>query len=253
MNFAFQAFLLLLIYLPGAIFVLAVTGKIRDNGEIPVISGSMTGHAIAAVLVSALLHTGWLLAIHAWQLLGGCACQPAARDFFALLTLNNATAPYLAAEAAIGGALWFNAVYFISIFTLPLVAGLAINTAIERRGLDIRHRFLRFKPPWHYILTGENRSNRDGRTVVVDVLVQVGDTPVLYSGILSYFSFDEKTKAPDALVLASAFRGVVPDFAGTAEPEFLTPIPGDTFAVKFSEIKNINIQYVDLVGTEDDA
>jgi len=247
LNFAFQAFLLLLIYLPGAIFVLAATGKIRDNGEIPVISGSMTGHAIAAVLASALLHTGWLLAINAWQWLGGCACQPAHREFFALLTLNNATAPYLAAESAIGGALWFVAVYFISIFALPLAAGLALNVWIDRRELDVRHRFLRFKPPWHYILTGENRTNQGGRTVVVDLLVQVGESPVLYSGILSYFSFDEKTKAPDALVLASAFRGVVPDFAGTAEPEFLTPIPGDTFAVKFSEIKNINIQYVDLV------
>jgi hypothetical protein len=245
LNFAFQAFLLLLIYLPGAIFVLAVTGKIRDNGEIPVISGSMTGHAIAAVLASAVLHTAWLLAIHA---MGGlCGCQPAHREFFALLTLNNATAPYLAAESAIGGALWFIALYFISIFALPLVAGLALNVWIDRRELDIRYRFLRFKPPWHYILTGENRSNQAGRTVVVDLLVQVGEAPVLYSGILSYFSFDEKTKAPDALVLASAFRGVVPDFHGTAEPEFLTPIPGDTFAVKFSEIKNINIQYVDLV------
>jgi len=244
LNFAFQAFLLLLIYLPGAIFVLAVTGKIRDNGEIPVISGSMTGHAIAAVLASAVLHTVWLLAIHAAG--GLCGCQPAHREFFALLTLNNATAPYLAAESAIGGALWFVAAYFISIFALPLAAGLALNVWIDRRALDIRYRFLRFKPPWHYILTGENRSNQAGRTVVVDLLVQVGESPVLYSGILSYFSFDEKTKAPDALVLASAFRGVVPDFAGTAEPEFLTPIPGDTFAVKFSEIKNINIQYVDL-------
>lgn len=244
MNFAFQAFLLLLIYLPGAIFVLAVTGKIRDNGEIPVISGSMTGHAIAAVLASAVLHTVWLLAIHAAG--GLCGCQPAHREFFALLTLNNATAPYLAAESAIGGALWFVAAYFISIFALPLAAGLALNVWIDRRALDIRYRFLRFKPPWHYILTGENRSNQAGRTVVVDLLVQVGESPVLYSGILSYFSFDEKTKAPDALVLASAFRGVLPDFAGTAEPEFLTPIPGDTFAVKFSEIKNINIQYVDL-------
>ena len=244
MNFAFQAFLLLLIYLPGAIFVLAVTGKIRDNGEIPVISGSMTGHAIAAVLASAVLHTVWLLAIHAAG--GLCGCQPAHREFFALLTLNNATAPYLAAESVIGGALWFVAAYFISIFALPLAAGLALNVWIDRRALDIRYRFLRFKPPWHYILTGENRSNQAGRTVVVDLLVQVGESPVLYSGILSYFSFDEKTKAPDALVLASAFRGVLPDFAGTAEPEFLTPIPGDTFAVKFSEIKNINIQYVDL-------
>jgi len=244
LNFAFQAFLLLLIYLPGAIFVLAVTGKIRDNGEIPVISGSMTGHAIAAVLASAVLHTVWLLAIHAAG--GLCGCQPAHREFFALLTLNNATAPYLAAESAIGGALWFVAAYFISIFALPLAAGLALNVWIDRRALDIRYRFLRFKPPWHYILTGENRSNQAGRTVVVDLLVQVGESPVLYSGILSYFSFDEKTKAPDALVLASAFRGVLPDFAGTAEPEFLTPIPGDTFAVKFSEIKNINIQYVDL-------
>ena len=94
MNIAFQALLLILLYLPGALFIAALFGRLSKDQELPVISLSLTGRAAAALLSAGAFHALWLAGIR--QLANwGFHIISAAKQFFILLSSSQQSVDYL--------------------------------------------------------------------------------------------------------------------------------------------------------------
>lgn len=261
MNFAFQAFLLLLFYLPGALFLSAVFGRLSEDQELPVIS-SLTSRAAAALVAAVVFHAFWVTLIWLLSLApdrfmavfpgGPVAAFP--EKYFALLSTGQQSAAYDAASTWVGANLGHGVVYFLSICFAAGVTGHALHRWIARNHLDLKHSWLRLKPQWHYVLSGEEYRFRYGIrgkiTVLADILVELNKEAVLYSGVVTKYWFEEKTGRLDAVFLEGVERLSPLPAVGLTSPLAAqvgaVSIPGDTFLLKFSDVKNINLHYVTL-------
>lgn len=272
MNIAFQAFLLFLVFFPGLLFMLTATGRIAHDREFPVLSTSITGQTALALLISAVFHSVWELGIFVMSLHPQIPFKPSAEHFFTLLSSGQQTSEFREADRYVGGSLGYMSLYFLSICCGSLGAGWLAYYLIKRMRLYQRYEWLRFKPRWHYLLSGEivEAEIPDEISVYADILTEVEGKPLLYSGFIYDYWFDKDTGALDVILLEEAWRlsltmhpartGSTPSIRPTGPQDIpteediptdevnfdtdQTEIPGDTLAIKYSEVKNINIQYI---------
>jgi hypothetical protein len=267
-NVAFPAFLLLLFYLPGAVFLSALTGFLSKDKELPTLSGSLTGRAAIALLFAGLLHlsaSGVLVLVS--SLFSHFPLRSYAHEFFILLAASPGAAQ-LAALRLIELNLGWSAGYFLSISLIAGCLGSLGHFFIDRKRLHLKFKSLRFKPQWHYLLSGENLPPSGQEPLVfADIMVELEGRPVIYSGTVRDYWFDDKTGVLEAIYLVDArrrrftwkagdsddeqCRGVGPIkraiaalFPARPDPVEPEEIPGQSFAIKYSEIKNINLQYL---------
>ncbi len=262
MNIAFQALLLILFYLPGALFIAALFGRLSKDQELPIISLSMTGRTAAALLCAGAFHGLWYAGINVLGKLGVDIASNASK-FFVLLSVNQESPVYLRTDvwesAQLGGLFW----YFATICSSATLAGSLLHAAIAHFKLDYKFAWLRFNPQWHYFLSGEYAEDPDS-VVWVDALTVINDETIVYSGLVKEYWFDEKTGALDTLWLEWAERLCIhpcpspspsgttttgtSGTTGTAVAPRAVQIPGARFALKMTEIKNINIVYLSPAG-----
>ena len=261
MNIAFQALLLLLFYLPGALFVGAFFGSLSRDQELPVISLSMTGRTAAALLSAGAFHAAWLFGIF-WLGKLGIPIASAADKFFILLSSNQQSPAFIEADAwqshNLDNLFW----YFASICAGATAIGWSIHSVVAYFKLDYKVAWLRFNPQWHYFLSGEYAED-PGSVVWIDALTEIDESTIVYSGLVKEYWFDEKTGSLDTIWLEAAERlclHVCP--AGPAVDATLAvggpagravQIPGARFALKMSEVRNINLVYLSVATTEPDV
>jgi hypothetical protein len=244
-NIAFQALLLILFYLPGTLFIASLFGSLSKDQELPIISLSMTGRTAAALLCAGAFHAIWYAAINGLGKLG-IDIASTAGQFFVLLSVSQQSQTYLRADTwesgHLGGLFW----YFATICSGATLAGALLHAAIAHFKLDYKFAWLRFNPQWHYFLSGEYAEDPES-VVWIDALSVFDDEAVVYSGLVKEYWFDEKTGALDTIWLEWAERlciHVCPDEPGTGTGNRAVQIPGARFALKMSEIRNINIVYL---------
>jgi hypothetical protein len=257
-NIAFQALLLILFYLPGALFIGALFGKLSKDQELPVISPSITGRAAVSLLFAGAFHAIWLAAIVGLGRLG-VPISSTADKFFLLLSSDQQSRVYLNTDAWESKHLDWLFWYFATICIGATAAGALLHKAIAYYKLDYKVAWLRFKPEWHYFLSGQYAEEPQS-VVWVDALMKIGDTTVVYSGLVKEYWFDDKTGALDTLWLDAAERVCVhlcPDepaaepSARLAKPRIAArtvQIPGTRFALKMSDVLNVNIVYISLAA-----
>jgi hypothetical protein len=252
MNLAFQAFFLVLLYLPGALFWSGFWGKLSKEQELPVLSLSLTGRAAAALIAALLLNAAWIVVGHmaAW---GGW--NPTPSDVLVLLAGQaKDNAIYQGALDRVGAHLDGLFLYFITLYVASWALGWAIHRNIRDRKLDRKFPLLRFSNRWHYILSGEivdfpefktsagaQGISGEGVFVYLDALVEIDKKPYLYTGIVADWWFDN---AGNLEIVA--LRGVTRTTFEAADknpPGEPAEIPGDYIYLKYEEIQNANLTY----------
>ncbi len=213
----------------------------------PALTGSFTRNTAIALVSASLFHVLWLLGIvFVPSGTPGVAYKTAAPQFFTLLSGGEQTTEYRDAVALVSRNLVYMSVYFLTVIAGGAIAGWACRFFIERYHLDRRWVWLRFKPPWYYLLSGDYVG--DGRFMIVaDILTEINQKPVVYSGWVVGPWFDHDGDL-DTIFIEHVTREWMR--TGDEEAKVQVPtklsIPSDIFAIKFSEVKNINIQYIEF-------
>jgi hypothetical protein len=250
-NLAFQAVLLLLTYLPGALFILALTGQLSKG--LPSAS-SLTWEVALALLTAAVFHSGFLVVLHA------IGFQPDYGAYFILLSESAQGNPdYSHADSYVVSNLSYVSGYFILLSLIAAGTGIVLRDLIGRFALDTRYKWLRFNSPWHYLFGGHDRPN--ARTtnldaVACEVLTVLENEPVLYSGFLTRYWFDENNRGLETIFLTNAARQKLnwtnanPGADDADDQNPVVRIPTDEFAIKYADIRNISVRYVETAPAQ---
>ncbi len=123
---------------------------------------------------------------------------------------------------------------------IALILGFVAWKLVRRLQLDLRFNLLRIPNDWFYILSGREFGAEDCGLVFVWALVDVGGVSMIYRGILTEY-FPCEAGGLESIALAESERAL---FKADGVTETFVGIVGDTFVLKYSEIKNLNLQFV---------
>ncbi|MEX3951959.1 hypothetical protein AB4Y40_29915 [Paraburkholderia sp. EG287B] len=248
MNIAFQAFLLILFYLPGALFILGLTGRIFSDDDVPLVFGSISSNAGLALAAAAIIHLIGALVVAV--LPNGLHAQIGASTFFDLVSSDTKAPAYQKAQNIIENSLGCEAAYFLFAAVLSFAVGYGLYRLQDRLQLDRKFPSLRFKPHWHYVLSASGPAAQN-QVVLVDFLVDVSGTAVLYTGLLNEYTFDKETKQLDTLFLTDTLRSVWDITSAVGKDPVSLPV--GLFCLKFEEVKNFTVTYIsrqNIQGTQ---
>lgn len=275
MNLAFQALLLLLLYLPGAIAVYVYFRGQYGFAELPVISPSVTARTTLALVVAGALHAIWvpmsnLLASFFWDLRVDLATVT-----FLIIGKYDDQAQFRHAIQSITIAPYLVFFYFVTIYAVAIALGDGFRRWVIAKSWDARHPILRFTDLWFYLFSGkvldfaraeevsvangqDNESSPDEPGFATEALsgtwisgvMEIAGKAYLYTGILEGYWYD-RNGALDAIWLSNVYRRDLsddrdePDTAMTVDDRYY-PVDGDYFVMKFSDLKNVNIKYISV-------
>jgi len=137
------------------------------------------------------------------------------------------------------------AIYFILILFTALSCGIVLRKIVWNYKLDVRIPTLfRYRNKWLYLLTAREQLDLDEPHItVVDALMELGHENQLYRGMVVGFISNDAGELED-LYLGDVFRGRFLESA-TGEKELAWhEVPGDSFVLKYREIKNLNISFL---------
>lgn len=250
MNLALPAALFFVFLLPGFL--------LRDAFRRPEIAlpdpTPFADRIISSFLLAALMHAAWCAA--------SAVFTPYRIDWEALLLLVSADRGN-AYEAAIHrisahpeGPFW----YLITLCAAARLLGGVPRQLIRLTRLDREGRtgaaWLRADTPWYYLFSGYDATPMPD-AVLISAVVEVGKDAYLYVGRLVEYFLD-RSGAIDRLVLEDVWRrplgadrADVPTAASTpadwaAAEERFYRIEGDYFVLAGSEIRTLNIRYLQL-------
>lgn len=278
MNLAFQALLLLLLYLPGAIAVYVYFRGQYGYAELPVISPSVTARTALALVVAGALHAIWVPLSNAisssfWGLRVDLAAVT-----FLIIGKYDDQAQFRHAIETITNAPYLVFFYFVTIYALAVAFGDGFRRWVIANSWDARYPILRFTDRWFYLFSGkvldfasvdEGNANEDkgGEGIEpsadqppitteelsgtwISGVMEIAGKAYLYTGILEGYWYD-RAGALESIWLSNVFRRDLsqdrdePDAAAVVDDRYY-PVDGDYFVMKFSDLKNVNIKYISV-------
>ncbi len=268
MNLAFQALLLLLLYLPGAIAVYVYFRGQAGYAELPVITPSVTSRTALALVVAGALHAVWVPVSNAFaaQLWG--LRVDLASVMFLMIGRYDDVDQYRRAVASVTGAPYLVFFYFVTLYAAAIALGDGFRRWVIARSLDARYPILRFTDRWFYLFSGKvldfaredediDRVGAQGEMTTealsgtwISGVMEIGGKAFLYTGILEGYWYDRDGKL-DSIWLSNVFRRELaadreaPDEAAVIDDRYY-PIDGDYFVMKFADLKNVNIKYISV-------
>jgi hypothetical protein len=157
--------------------------------------------------------------------------------------------------------------YFAALYTAALFAGVVCCWVVRRWGLDRSWNLLEFANPWVRLLVGDTPAVDDkldeltaearARVIVltsVSAAVCLEGAAHLYFGFLSSVHLDADGGIDHIVLWQTHRRHLKPDetdATASDERDHYYPIRGDYVAVKYSEIRNLNVDYVFVFEDED--
>ena len=255
MNFAFPALFIFLLALPGLVFRYAYN-KGTFGHQSPVSFRTTTDEIGKSVLLSGILHGTWCLVLSAvgyhidWE------------SAFVLLTgAYGKDDEYLSvALASFSQSPFEVVVYFLFLYAASWRLGKGLHIFVRRFHLDWKFRgIFRFNNEWWYRLRGEDF--RVYYEIPLDALidtyiaavVEFGNEVYLYRGILWDFDFDRAGNLDHIFLVDTHRRPLSEDRPAGRKyrtkhrnKRFYT-IEGDRFALRYGQIKTINLEYVILI------
>jgi len=159
--------------------------------------------------------------------------------------------------------------YFTTLFGISGALGYLAHWIVRRTRYDIKYPALRFDHQWHYLLSGEiadfaeategiesapGEASDEASTTMLSCLVESSAGTFLYVGPVYSFYFD-KSGELELIVLRGAMRRKIDaDVELSASSEERAKkyyfINADYIYLKYSEIKNISLRFVDAQVSE---
>lgn len=239
MNIAFPALLIFLFLLPGLFFTLAFYNT--DNKPLNYIP--LTHKAAVSFFVTFLLHLCALFVLTEYfhQTIHFI-------DFFVLIAgVQNqlfATAIQSLHYTEVQGVI----VYLLLMYVIAFSIGKIFRYLIKSLKIDRHFNLLRLDSPWYYLFTGYDWEDGQPDGVMISACVECGGQAYLYQGYLERFFLNEEGNI-DRLVLTYPARRKIEDdkTPENSSPALrFYPIDSHYFVLKYSEIKNLNVQFIKL-------
>lgn len=250
MNIALPAFVAFLLLLPG--FIFRARFKLAERT-------SLDFSPFGRVAADAIL---WAIFAHLlWLFLSFFIFSQRFEPAVLLKLLSSAPTSQSEAISAVGRDVGWIASYFGSLFLAALVAPGVLRSQIAKHRLDrgtarFSSIFRFHDAPWYYLLTGADFSQEEKPDLImISAIVEVAKDAVLYVGVLDDFFFDSDGNL-DRLILQSVARRPLSADKNTASPEGSATderfydIDGDSFVLRYQDVKTLNVQYVKLTTAE---
>ena len=149
-------------------------------------------------------------------------------------------------------------IYLVSMIGVSVALGLLMRLIVRKFRFDLKYPFLRLNNEWYYLFSGEildleqPGESKNIDLIQVDVLMQTGEGPLVYSGTLEDY-FLSKDNGLDRIYLSQVYRRKMQEDLKRNErnvgylerylDERYYSMPGDLFVITYSEILNLNITY----------
>jgi hypothetical protein len=244
MNIAFPALLIFLLVLPGLIFNFAFY-KIENTAltYIP-----FTNKTTIGAIVTLILHTLGLSALiyifktpldlHSWFIL----ISGVQNDKYSAV-IDSLTPHQLIAWAA----------YLLVICFIAYSFGKLLRFLISHYEWD-RHPFFEIDSSWYYLFKGYGwKDGADGTPDFAQIaaIIEIAGKGYLYSGFLEKFFLDKEGNIDRLVITGARRREISKDKTPSGDEkddnfQRFYPIDGDYFVLRYSEIKNLNVQFLKL-------
>jgi hypothetical protein len=242
MNIAFPTLLILLFLLPGFIFTLAFYKT--DNEPLSYLP--LTYKVIFSLSAAFLLHMLFL-----WLLSNFSGYKYNLPEMLVLISGAQSTLFNSTIKSISSNEIRNLGVYLVMIYAFSYILGKLINWIFIKLELD-RFKIFRFDNPWYYLFKGydlENINRNGFIVIIISAVIEVAGQGYLYRGELEDFYFDKEGNL-ERLVLRNTSRRKVEedktDLENTPIEKRFYPIDGTYFVIKYSEIKNLNVQFIEL-------
>jgi hypothetical protein len=234
-SFALPAVLLLLLALPGFIFVYAYRGQLRPKNDALVSNASMTLGWVLGLLGAIVAHAAWVPLAN--EVLRGSSGLKIDMDSVAYLLAGEYRDHFEEHSRSFTEHADAVLLYFLSLYAAAALLGAISHSLVRRTGLDRKFALLRFNNQWHYLFAeGPNVS-----AVLVTVSCNHQDHSCLYAGMLHSYDFTSEGEL-QRIVLTSAARAELP--AAPAAVAKFVAIQGDLFVVWCRDVNTLNIDYL---------
>lgn len=240
MNIAFPALLIFLLILPGLIFNSAFY-KIENT---PLTYVPFTNKTIISSIITLVLHIIGLSVLtrlfhHSLNiqplliLISGAQ----GKEYFAVLSSLSTVQ------------LFFSVVYLLVIYFVAYTFGYLLRFLIIQFEWD-RYSIFEIDSPWYYLFKGYVWEDGKPGGVRVAAILEISGNCFLYVGILEKFFLNGSGNI-DRLVLTNAMRREIKNDKNPYEHDIHSskrfyPIDGDYFVLKYSEVKNLNVQFLKI-------
>jgi hypothetical protein len=223
-------------------------GKIGRRPSDPVGQTGITWALLAAILVAPLIH----LTLSALLVALGIGPPPDLHSIFVLLSGQFADKEDFSRTIdAVIRTPWRVTLYFPFAAMVGLFLGRAVQWLVRTLQLDRRIGPLHFASDWHYLLSGELRSDAPAPdAVVVAATVEHAGEAYLYVGYLRDYAVDRDgelkrlhlksvVRRPMAADRAPGEKQHLPDQSGR-----FYPITGDELVIITKDVRTLNVRYL---------
>ena len=137
----------------------------------------------------------------------------------------------------------------LTTYLLSFLIGKLLRYCIKQFKLE-KFKLFRINSPWYYLFTGFDWENNPPDGVIISAGIELAGQGYLYKGYLDDFYLDDDGNI-DRLVLTSPERRIIEkdktDDPNThpTENRFYS-IDSDYFVLKYADIKNLNVQFIQL-------
>ncbi len=236
MNFALPALILVLIFIPGPIFVYTFKGSLR-NPKAPMVStASMNAGWVVAGLFALLIHSMGILFIEwvsRWRIDLSAVLYLVAghyddgKEFSRVTTL--VVEHYLAVTT-----------YFLSVCAAAVFLGFAIHGLIRKCRLDRTHSTFRFNNSWHYLLSDPQDDDVD---CWVTVTVKHANHSCMYSGILESYAQAADGELERFALCAPIFRLELNCPPSDDDVKYCR-VESDRLVIWCKDVNTLNVEYI---------
>lgn len=240
MNLAFPAFFLLVLIIPGFIFLTSYEKIENTTIEKKPFDVSSSLAFFYALIIHALLISVSL------KLLG----KTIDYDICVKLLTGSKSLPEKDLNT-IRSSISSIVLYFATSFLVAFMLGKVFQKIIFILNPYKSSKFA-FDTPWYYELKGKLSETQDAQLIKLSCLVDSKSTSFLYYGILEDFYLDSSGQLDRIVLSGSSRRTIDKDepVPQSNEKSRFYDIKGDRLILKYEDIKNINIEY--LYITEED-
>lgn len=149
--------------------------------------------------------------------------------------------------------------YQILLNTSAYLIGNKLKKYVLSKSFDTSYDILKYKNIWHYIITArllnfdknshilQNDTVEDVDYTYVDALVNVNDQTFIYKGVLVDYQL-AKDGGLDLLIVTNAQRKLISDPSGSYKD-----IKGNYIILKYSDLINLNLTFIQLDETFDNS
>lgn len=243
MNVAFPAVLMIILISPGLIFSLSFF----QIDDLPL---SFTNKASVSIVATIIIHFLLMLVVY------GIGYEINFKEIFIFISGAHgeiyANAIRLISFTQVVGFI----IYLIVAYSSAFFLGKLCRWCIKKFKLDKNFRGLRLDNPWYYLFAGydygEQAEMPDG--VRIAATADIAGKCYLFIGYLDHYFFDREGNI-DRLILTDAMRRELENDKCVSEEKTIEercyPIDGHYFVLKYSEIKNLNVQFLWMENEKD--